>query len=536
MNHFVKPWVRQNFGNVEVWTAGQTGALGPIVDIFGESPDPSIMTERLAKVVETWPGHFAVAASDGNAAIAVTDRVRSYPVFYMRRAGVTTLSNDPINAVPRDALELDPAACVELRLANYVTGQRTLFRDLCQVEAGHVVGFDLRNGARVCVKYNSFSARELADCPEDELLERHDSALNATFERVVTEANGRPIWVTLSSGLDSRLVLAKLKALGYENLHCVSYGPPGNDDARGAAEIAAEIGVPWTFVPYAARAVRAFYHSKERSEYWKFASGGASVPFMVDEIAMHQLVRDGRIKSPGETILINGQSGDFTSGGHLTGKHLDPLDPERSYPLKLIVNAIMTKHFSQRTRSGADNLHIDAKIREKLGVKDGQYTGQELAQLYETWESDERQAKYVVNGQRSYDFLGLGWRLPLWDKELFDFWRSVPYHYKLHQRLYRTYLDRHNFMGLFRDRKYRVDRYHGLGRVIYPIARGAGLIGGTGAKKSLYRIGAYFGKYANHYQPFGFWRHLRELDNTHTPLTRYADQLIAELGQKSEGA
>ena len=60
-----------------------------------------------------------------------------------------------------------------------------------------------------------------------------------------------------------------------------------------------------------------------------------------------------------------------------------------------------------------------------------------LASYYEQWEYQERQAKYVVHGQRLYDFLGYRWELPLWTPDFIKFWETVPLEYRFSQQLYR---------------------------------------------------------------------------------------------------
>ena len=49
-----------------------------------------------------------------------------------------------------------------------------------------------------------------------------------------------------------------------------------------------------------------------------------------------------------------------------------------------------------------------------------------VADSYELWDWQERQAKYIVNSVRVYEQFQLDWWMPLWDIEFVRFWESVP--------------------------------------------------------------------------------------------------------------
>jgi hypothetical protein len=69
--------------------------------------------------------------------------------------------------------------------------------------------------------------------------------------------------------------------------------------------------------------------------------------------------------------------------------------------------------------------------------------------LYEMSECLNRQIKYVVAGQRSYEWHGYDWRLPLWDNDFLDFWTAAPLAAKAGRRLFRETFAECNWGGVW---------------------------------------------------------------------------------------
>ena len=70
-----------------------------------------------------------------------------------------------------------------------------------------------------------------------------------------------------------------------------------------------------------------------------------------------------------------------------------------------------------------------------LEIKDNET----CANAIEFFDFNERQAKFIVNSVRAYEFFGYEWRIPLWDTELIDFFLKVPLKYRISQDLYKKY-------------------------------------------------------------------------------------------------
>ena len=77
--------------------------------------------------------------------------------------------------------------------------------------------------------------------------------------------------------------------------------------------------------------------------------------------------------------------------------------------------------------------------------------GDELAGICEMLELQDRQSKYVISGQRTYEALGFSWRMPLWDDEYIFLWQNMPMNLKCKQNLYRDVLTKDNWGGVWEN-------------------------------------------------------------------------------------
>jgi asparagine synthase (glutamine-hydrolysing) len=406
--------------------------------------------------------------------------------------------------------EVDDLSLLEFRMAGYVTGRDTLFRNLFQLQAGESLTWEKASGELEWSRYFRFLPDETGprdDRGYDEWVDEAGACTERIFERLMKDAAGRPIWVPLSGGLDSRLILCMLASKGYDNLHAFSYGVPKNYEARIAREVAQRAGVPWHFIPIKRKAFRNFYQSRQCRTYWEFCDFLSSVPNMQDLLPLKDMLHRGMLS--GDEIIVNGQSGDFITGGHIPS-----LPKGRESDWDSMVDALIQKHLSQwKDLLSFTNLSC---VLEKLVAVLSEAVSSPMdfefkLALYEYWEWQERQCKYVVNGQRVYDWLGLDWALPLWESEYLFFWKAVPLEIKAGQRLYRDYLRKWDPYGLFRDFHPTVWRWPGPTIAVVPLARAVGLLAGTRAKDNIYRIAAFWGHYRYFFAAVGLQRYLRDI-------------------------
>ena len=397
--------------------------------------DGCATNEIWVEMVSRLNGCFAAVTVRGDRVLAAVDRVRSVPLFYALDGDDVCLS-DSAHQVMRATRPwaMDALAESEFCLTGYVTGRETLLARVFQVEAGEAVCFD-HSGTRAPERhrYHEFRHRDHFAPTNAELISRLEEVHSRVFRRLVQSCGGRTMVIPLSGGYDSRLIGVSLRDLGVRDIVCYSYGVPGNWESRISRELAAYLGFRWEFVPYSHERWRAWAAGKRFEEYFRAAGSLASVPHIQDWPAVHELQRESRI--PRDGIFVPGHSGDFLAGSHIPKTYAGRSTLTR----REVLDSLQAAHYSlwDWPSEGRRELRdrIDRRIEAIVGgVTDG--PPEQAADAFERWDLRERQAKFICNSMRVYEYFGFEWRLPLFDHELMDFWAHVPFELRLGRKLY----------------------------------------------------------------------------------------------------
>ena len=509
-------WKIKQFSQCKLYYIGTETITQQLSSICTNVDDFNLITKRLSNLT----GNFAFILESKNYILAVVDKIRSYPIFYTKQNDIYLISNSARRLKADAGLNnVDTYSILEFKMSGYVTGKNTIFKKLFQLQAGECLIWQIQEKKLQQKRYFQYFPDKIRQESERELIKELDVITTQIFQKIISDAGNKPIWIPLSGGLDSRLILCKLKELGCSNLQSFSYGPPGNYEAKIAKYVAKTLKVPWTFVPSKYIASRNFFHSEERKKFCAFADGLCSVPFSQDILAIMTLMKNKQITK--DAIIINGQSGDFITGGHIM-----PFMLNHKVRLKRFLNAILEKHFSLwiNLRTDKNNVVIKNKIKQLLSITNESNYLKSTASYYELWEWQERQSKHVINGQRTYDFLGLNWNLPLWDDKYIDYWKNIPYKYKFNQMLYNKYLTQYNYKGLFKHYSPIAHKWPGPMIGIMPLGRMLSFIYGEHGfkiKRKLYHSASGLGHYRNQFAGYTFKEYFKNISNIRNALSLY---------------
>ena len=336
-------------------------------------------------------------------------------------------------------------------MSGYTIGKKTLHPKISQLCAGELL-IARKNKVEVR-KYYQYSPWKVKKRSKAQLKKELTEISRSVLEDMVKNSEGRQIVVPLSAGNDSRFIVSGLKELGVKNVFCFSYGIENNFEVETAKKVAEHLKYPWLYIPLSISSQKKMFSEGSFKDFWRFTDTLSNHPILIDYSAVKLLKESGRISK--EAIFVNGNSGDFITGGHINSE----IFPTSSHDVDQLIKSIVEKHYSLwdclKTKNNMHNIALELeKVATEL-INDSRLSWSNFAELGESMEWLGRQSKIVTTTQRSYEFHGYDWRLPMWDPIYMDFWEGVERKYKIKQSLYIETLLENNWggcMGRYSDK------------------------------------------------------------------------------------
>jgi asparagine synthase (glutamine-hydrolysing) len=394
-------------------------------------------------------GHFSLIISDDKNLFSMVDRIRSIPIFFNKQKNEVVIGNyapDVSKHIISEHQVYNKQAALEIAMSGYTIGDKTLDLNLLQLCPGeYIIVKDNVVKVSVYYQYSPWNIR----VREKSLLKKELTEVSREILKdVVKNADGRQIVVPLSAGNDSRFIVSGLKELGVKDVFCFSYGIDNNFEVRTAKKISEHLGYEWLHIPLSLTTQRKYFREKKFHDFLEFTDTLSNSQVLIDYSAVKR-VKDSR-KISKESIFINGNSGDFVTGGHVLDGYGIGSDAES---MECLIQFIIKKHYSLwrclKTTENLNNIKIELnKVINKI-MTSNSLSWSSFSEIGEGVEWSGRQSKFITTTQRSYEFHGYDWRLPMWDSIYMDFWEGVEKKYKINQLLYIETLLENNWGGVW---------------------------------------------------------------------------------------
>ena len=418
-------WFRENDIYVKGYILAPDGQLlkeSALATYFSSIETPDDFKKRLKQA----NGLFSVVIKKDENLFAAVDNVRAFPLFYYQKDDFFVVTDSPDALVTDNvSLVVDENNAVILSYAGFVTGSKTLLKDIFQIVAGEFIYFEKNNLKREF--HTQFLTDEFFSLSREALKEALKKALFKMGQNLVKALNNRPVVIPLSGGFDSRVLAYLLKKNNYPNVFCYTYGAAGNAELDNARTVAERLGYEWVFVEY-----NEFYDTKMNQdpvfkEYTHFAACYTSQAMEQEYFALQKLVSLNKITK--DAVFVPGHAGAI-AGQLITPKMADLAFDYVDYALETSFHQVFPRKkdipILKKELDFLNDLELRAQYPPYL--------------IYENWRFQESNSKFNHNGAKIWDFFGYQYLLPLWDLELFNFFVKVPLSHKYDKNLYKETL------------------------------------------------------------------------------------------------
>lgn len=395
----------------------------------------SIKTNQLNQKLLELNGNFSAIINYQNRIYLVADKMKSYPLLYAKINGewiITDQSRVIMDSMPEYAP--DENAITTYLTLGYLHGNQTFLNDCKIVSAGTYVQIDDKT---VVYNYHKHIYTKV-NLSDDEIMQGCANSLENAIKRMIISIGDRPIWIPLSGGYDSRLLACVLKKLNVKNVSCFTYGIPESYEVKISKQVAEKLDFPWHYVEYTEEKFLSVANSPMDDDYIYWAMNLNTTSHFQDFIAFKELREKGIIED--NAVIIPGHSGE------ILGRDQVP------YQLLESDNTVADLLYQRYYRWNTPKKKYKQQVLNNLGITLNSTivkNNKPLAiDLFSNWNIQNRQANFIVNAVRVYEYFGVDWRIPLWDDELSNFWFSLKWEKNSNVILYNKFMFEQYFIPM----------------------------------------------------------------------------------------
>ena len=439
-----KGWkVKKNRG-YELWFKGYLNN-GSINLLIKELTNINFDQKKTLSFFRNLDGHYSIILVKNNRLLVGGDLISSIPLMIIENKNKIIISDSYKNILNlsniKKELNIDFFQAKHFAMTGYTFGENSLFKEIKITYPGTFYLFNRNKLLKI--KYHSWTPYKKNKNKNSTHIKSNLKKINIKIiEKLISSCKNKCIVVPLSAGLDSRFILSGLVHMGYKNIRTFSYGIENNREKKVAKEISEYLNIPWTFIKFSNFNQKKIMQSENYKDFKEFSDATTSIHFPQDYQAIEYLKSNDII--PKDSIFVNGQTGDFISGNHIQIIN-------KGTSINHIIDLYLKKNYKMWKSLLLNNKKIMLNvIKERIySFRKTKVNSDFILEALQKIEYEDRQAKYLMAGQRNYEYLGFEWRLPLWDKEYINFWEKLDLKFKIRQDLYKSTLKEQNWSNVW---------------------------------------------------------------------------------------
>lgn len=391
--------------------------------------------EKFIKSLKSVEGCFSVIICNADETWAAVDIERTMPIYYSTDLDLISDDAEVIRKekkIRHDDINL--MRCVEMYGTVYISYENTIYDGIKQI--------DYRNAIRVINGKVETTVYYIDKTPvkawdRGEALKELKKISERAVKKALSVVGDRTIILSLSGGYDSRFLACTLKNLGIEKVICVAYGDRNSFEIKVSESVAKALGYQWHCIEYSDKDIVDIV-SEENKEFIQYTKEHDYTIYLQNFVAIKKLKEQKIITEPEKSVFMIGLINDVTVG-HYT--------PDQETAEKYGLNDYGLAEFIIDDGFARFELREDVRkffhkdVQESIDKYNAHvYDYQSFVTAWDDLNLGRGHSRNYPKMNKVHEFFGYEWIMPCMDRELMNFWRSIPVSMRINHNLFAEFV------------------------------------------------------------------------------------------------